>query len=193
MWKGLETSDKLFGEESATLGLSLEQHRSDLKRRYRAALEAIKPSARVRTANRTVKEPVQKTVDNNRKTTSIKEIEYVKGRSRRPQRQPGQISVMGLDVGTSRIVLSWKDTENYSFSSQLNAFVAVPYTRMTENALRREGVPFEKHEHELVVLGNEAPRFADLLNVEMRRPMVQGVLNPAEPESLPVSATSSRP
>ena len=42
MWKGLEASDKLFGEEAATLGLSLEQHRSDLKRRYRAALEAIK-------------------------------------------------------------------------------------------------------------------------------------------------------
>ena len=94
--------------------------------------------------------------------------------------------VLGLDVGTSRIVLSWKDSEHYSYNSQLNAFVAVPYTRMTENALRREGVPFEKHEQELVVLGNEAPRFADLLNVEMRRPMVQGVLNPAEPESLPV-------
>lgn len=94
--------------------------------------------------------------------------------------------VLGLDVGTSRIVLSWKDSEHYSFNSQLNAFVAVPYTRMTENALRREGVPFEKHEHELVVLGNEAPRFADLLNVEMRRPMVQGVLNPAESESIPV-------
>ena len=97
--------------------------------------------------------------------------------------------ILGLDVGTSRIVLSWKDSEHYSFNSQLNAFVAVPYTRMTENALRREGVPFEKHDQELVVLGNEAPRFADLLNVEMRRPMVQGVLNPAEPESLPVIRT----
>jgi hypothetical protein len=94
--------------------------------------------------------------------------------------------VLGLDIGTSRIVLSWKDSEHYSYNSQLNAFVAVPYTRMTENALRREGVPFEKHDTELVVLGNEAPRFADLLNVEMRRPMVQGVLNPAEVESIPV-------
>jgi hypothetical protein len=42
MWKGLEASDKLFREEAATLGLPLDQHRSNLKRRYRIALEAIK-------------------------------------------------------------------------------------------------------------------------------------------------------
>jgi hypothetical protein len=42
MWKGLEASDRLFGEQAAELGRPPEQHRYDLRRRYRAALDAIK-------------------------------------------------------------------------------------------------------------------------------------------------------
>ena len=42
MWKGLEASDKLFADEAAALHLSADQHRNNLKRRYRLALEAIK-------------------------------------------------------------------------------------------------------------------------------------------------------
>ena len=42
MWKGLEASDQLFASQAAALGRSVEQHRNDLKRRYRTALEAIK-------------------------------------------------------------------------------------------------------------------------------------------------------
>jgi len=42
MWKGLENSERLFAEEAASLGRPAGQYRSDLKRRYRSALEAIK-------------------------------------------------------------------------------------------------------------------------------------------------------
>lgn len=93
---------------------------------------------------------------------------------------------LGLDVGTSRIVLASQATEGYTCSTQLNAFVCVPYSRMTENALRRESVPFTKVDTGLLVHGNEAPRLADMLSSEMRRPMTQGILNTSETESVPV-------
>ncbi len=42
MWKGLEASDKLFAGSAKAARLPLEQYRTNLKRRYRVALEAIK-------------------------------------------------------------------------------------------------------------------------------------------------------
>jgi hypothetical protein len=42
MWKGLEASDKLFTEKASKAGQPPDQYRSNLKRRYRVALEAIK-------------------------------------------------------------------------------------------------------------------------------------------------------
>jgi hypothetical protein len=100
--------------------------------------------------------------------------------------KPETQAALGLDVGTSRIVLASQEDEAFKFDTQLNAFVCVPFSRMTEKALTREGVPFARNGSDLLVHGNEAPRFADLLNSETRRPMTQGVLNPAEPESVPV-------
>ncbi|MCC7237003.1 MAG: hypothetical protein IT163_16965 [Bryobacterales bacterium] len=97
--------------------------------------------------------------------------------------------VLGLDVGTSRIVAARRTGEDTSTASQLNAFVNVPYAPMTEKALTREEIPYERRGSELLVHGNEAPRFADFLNVESRRPMTLGVLNSGEREALAVVRT----
>jgi len=50
--------------------------------------------------------------------------------------------------------------------------------------LKKEKVPHTVTGPEIVVHGNESDRFADLLNVETRRTMDRGVLNPAEADSL---------
>lgn len=94
-----------------------------------------------------------------------------------------QITALGLDAGTSRIVLAKKNGADYSFDSQLNAFVRIPYSKITEGVLKKENVPYTVQGNELVVHGNESERFADLLGRETRRPMRGGVLNPGEPES----------
>jgi hypothetical protein len=94
---------------------------------------------------------------------------------------------IGLDVGTSRIVAASKPSEEFQFKSQLNAFVEVPWSKMTEASLKREGVPYVVHgessDRAIIVPGNESSRFADLLQTETRRPMTRGVLNPTEPEN----------
>jgi hypothetical protein len=93
-------------------------------------------------------------------------------------------SALGLDVGTSRICLAQRTGEDFQFETQLNAFVNIPFSKMTEGVLKKEKVPHTVNGTEIVVHGNESDRFADLLNVETRRTMSRGVLNPAEPDSL---------
>jgi len=93
-------------------------------------------------------------------------------------------SALGLDVGTSRICLARQVGADFQFQTQLNAFVSVPFSPMTANVLTKENIPHTVSGPEIVVHGNESDRFADLLNVDTRRTMNKGVLNPAEPDSL---------
>lgn len=93
-------------------------------------------------------------------------------------------SAIGLDVGTSRISVARKAGSEFQYQTQLNAFVTVPYSKITEGVLESEQVPHTVTATDIVVHGNESERFADVLNVETRRTMDKGVLNPAEPESL---------
>jgi hypothetical protein len=97
--------------------------------------------------------------------------------------QPGR-TVIGLDVGTSRVV-AIRDTGGQRVTrSELNAFLTLPWSGMTEASLRRESIPFLVQGGEILVIGNESARLADLLGREVRRPMTRGMLNPEEPESL---------
>lgn len=88
---------------------------------------------------------------------------------------------IGLDVGTSRIVAArQQEDDQYAYNSQLNAFVNVPFSKMTEKALSKEGIPYSRKNGSLIVQGDESLRFAALLGVEARRPMRAGMLNPDE-------------
>jgi len=98
------------------------------------------------------------------------------------QRSPA----IGLDIGTSRIVMAQREGEQYRFDSQLNAFVSVPFSKMTEKALRKEGLPVTRSNGELMVYGDESEKFANLLGLETRRPMTGGVLNLSETVSTDV-------
>jgi hypothetical protein len=93
---------------------------------------------------------------------------------------------IGLDVGTSRIVVARDAEKKYQYESQLNAFLTLPHSGLTESLLRRENVFHEVHGTEIVVTGNDASRFAEVFHVETRRPMANGILNPQEPYGLPV-------
>jgi hypothetical protein len=93
-------------------------------------------------------------------------------------------SAIGLDVGTSRIVMAQRAGEDFHYESQLNAFVGIPYSKLTASVLEKEGVPHSVQDHTIIVHGNESARFAELMNGEIRRPMTKGTLDAKEPESL---------
>ena len=91
---------------------------------------------------------------------------------------------LGLDIGTSRVCVAQRSGDDFQYDTQLNAFVNIPYSKITENVLQKEHVPHTIAGSDIVVHGNESDRFADLLNVETRRTMSKGLLNPTEPASL---------
>jgi hypothetical protein len=93
-------------------------------------------------------------------------------------------AAVGLDIGTSRIVAARQVDDNIKYESQLNAFVSIPFSKMTANVLHKEGVCHSVEGNEIVVHGNESERFADLLNKETRRTMLRGFLNSDEPDSV---------
>ena len=93
-------------------------------------------------------------------------------------------SAIGLDVGTSRIVAAHRQDKEVSCQTQLNAFVTIPYTKLTEGVLKKERIPHLVRESEITVYGDESERFANLFHKETRRPMLRGVLNNEEAGSL---------
>src|ERR1700734_1989268 len=93
-------------------------------------------------------------------------------------------SAVGLDVGTSRICLAQRVGEEFQYETQLNAFVPIPFSKMTERLLKKEKVPHTVSGADIGVPGTESDGSAAGLNVGPRRPMDKGVLNPVEPESL---------
>jgi hypothetical protein len=93
---------------------------------------------------------------------------------------------LGLDIGTSRIVVARNGEKKCQYDSQLNAFLTIPYSKLAESLLVREDVFHEVQGPDIVVAGNEAQKFAEVFHLETRRPMANGVLNPHEPHSLAV-------
>jgi hypothetical protein len=93
-------------------------------------------------------------------------------------------SAIGLDVGTSRIVTARQANHEIKYDVQLNAFVNIPYSKMTEKVLKTERVAHHVDGNDILVHGNESERFAHLLNKDVRRTMTLGLLNPDEPESV---------
>jgi hypothetical protein len=94
------------------------------------------------------------------------------------------IQPVGLDVGTSRIVVARNADRRYQYEAQLNAFITLPYSRLTESLLAQENVFYDVQGSEIIVAGNDAQRFAEIFHAETRRPMQNGVLNPNEPNAL---------
>jgi hypothetical protein len=93
---------------------------------------------------------------------------------------------MGLDIGTSRIVVARNAEGPYQYDAQLNAFLTLPYSKLAASLLQRENVFHEVKGSEILVAGNDAQRFAEVFHAETRRPMSNGVINPQEPHSLSV-------
>src|SRR3712207_1071451 len=89
-------------------------------------------------------------------------------------------TALGLDVGTSRIVLA-DGPDSHKTRTQLNAFVTVAYSKMAEDVVKQKNMVYERNGgQDLYVYGNDSDFFASLLNTVPRRPMQHGVLIPQE-------------
>jgi hypothetical protein len=98
------------------------------------------------------------------------------------------VDVKGLDLGTSRIVLATLKGDQVNFIPQLNAFVDLPYSKMTEQMLARERILHHVEGNHIYAYGNRSDEFAKFLDGDARRPMCGGLLNPTEPKNVQMIA-----
>jgi hypothetical protein len=93
---------------------------------------------------------------------------------------------VGLDVGTSHIVAA-QSKHNYVYSVQdLNAFFTVPNAKFAKNILSQKEIKYYENEHQYYIIGDSAQSFANMFNVNTRRPMEDGFLSPREDVGLKV-------
>jgi actin-like ATPase involved in cell morphogenesis len=93
---------------------------------------------------------------------------------------------LGVDVGTSKVLVAARRGKEVETYSQLNAFLTVPASAMTEATLRQNNIAYHSEGNEITIHGAAAERFAHVFNAESRRPMADGVLNPRELAAAPI-------
>lgn len=91
---------------------------------------------------------------------------------------------IGLDIGTSKIMAIRQNGSQLRASTEINAFLPLPYSKITENILLQNKVHYYQNNGHFFVYGNNAEKFAGLFNSETRRPMSGGLINPDEPSAL---------
>lgn len=93
---------------------------------------------------------------------------------------------VGVDIGTSKIVIASKNSGRDQFASQRNAFLSVEYSKFTQGILEQNKITHSKIGDMLVVYGDGAEVFANMLNTETKRPMKSGLLNPKEDNAIEI-------
>jgi actin-like ATPase involved in cell morphogenesis len=112
-----------------------------------------------------------------------------------PEEQPERLEDLvktgahpvGIDVGTSKVVVTRRGGKDVATTAQLNAFIPVPYSPVTERTIQQQqDIHYFRDGDEIVIFGSATERFANMFNAETRRPMSDGLLNPKEKQAWPV-------
>jgi hypothetical protein len=93
---------------------------------------------------------------------------------------------IGLDIGTTSIIVAQLNGKSIKTKRELNAFYPVPCSNIIKRTLVKHNINyFDKNGH-FYILGNPAENFAILNGADTRRPVSSGVLNPDESEGIEV-------
>jgi actin-related protein len=105
-----------------------------------------------------------------------------------PEKKAGDsdTACVGVDIGTSKIVIARKKNGHIDYASHRNAFISVEYSSFTQKILNQNQIRHHQIGNSLIVYGDGAETFADMLNSETRRPMRKGLLNPNEAHSIEI-------
>jgi len=93
---------------------------------------------------------------------------------------------VGLDIGTSHIVAAQNNRNYLSATQDLNAFFTVPNAKFAKEILSQKKIKFYENSDEYYIIGSSAQNFANMFNVNTRRPMKDGFLSSKEDVGLSV-------
>lgn len=96
---------------------------------------------------------------------------------------------LGLDIGSSSMVVACSNGGSVVSHCQSNAFFSVPASKMTRKSLRQSGALFLETPRELFVIGAPAEDLARMQGAQVRRPIAAGLLNPREEHAAAVVTT----
>lgn len=93
---------------------------------------------------------------------------------------------VGLDIGTTNIVMAQHKGAAVTFTEHLNAWFSIPRSKFTRQILMKNEIPFFEHNDMFYIIGNSAENFANLFNADTRRPMEKGLLSFRTEDGFPV-------
>ncbi len=192
-WPGVRDAESSLGEQAVKDGVSLNELR-------RKTAQALRPVARVR-ARRSEegggrpprRDACQTTQEDGGRVDLMNDDRNHLWKVAEDAQERVESLVtstshpMGVDVGTSKIVATRRMGKELQAATQINAFIPVPYSPVTERTLQSQpDISYFRDGDELVIFGSATERLANLFNVESRRPMADGLLNPREHAAMPV-------
>ena len=92
----------------------------------------------------------------------------------------------GLDVGTMNIVASYLEGSKTIIKQQRNLFLEMEASDVTGHMLGQSNILHMKFNDQFLIVGEDALTFANVLNVDARRPMKQGILARDEKSAIPM-------
>ncbi len=93
---------------------------------------------------------------------------------------------VGLDIGTSHIVMAQNRGNQINTVKQLNAFFTIPHSKFTKKILVENDISFYEKDDQFYILGFSSENFAKMFNANTRRTMDKGMLSAREEEGLTV-------
>jgi hypothetical protein len=93
---------------------------------------------------------------------------------------------VGLDIGSSHIVLAQNKHSYIETVQELNAFFTVPNAKFARDILTKRDIGFYEQDGEYYIFGYSAESFSNMFNVNTRRPIKDGFLSATEEEGLSV-------
>jgi len=93
---------------------------------------------------------------------------------------------IGLDIGTSHIVMAQSEGKKILTTKQLNAFFTIPFSKFTKSILQKNDISFFQKDNLFYILGYSADNFANMFNTQTRRTMKDGVVCATEQEGATV-------
>ncbi|MEO5356075.1 MAG: hypothetical protein H7844_02105 [Nitrospirae bacterium YQR-1] len=91
---------------------------------------------------------------------------------------------IGMDIGTSNIVMAQNKGNSIHVVKQVNAFFTIPQSRFTKSILNKNEVTFIEFDKQYYIIGYSAENFANMFNTNTRRPMEKGFLSSRENEGI---------
>lgn len=93
---------------------------------------------------------------------------------------------IGLDVGTSNIVMAKSHGSKTFYNKQINAYFTIPQSKFTRQILTKNEIAFFEHNKQFYIVGDSAENFANMFNANTKRPMESGLLSMREDEGIAI-------